>query len=140
MNETATPRRDRSAYLKRYYAKNRKKRLAYQRKYDRKHKEKKAAYMAKYRHYMRHGYHLVAFQGMPGVPVISEEEKERRLKNRAYILFKDTEYRCAAYEKKWAEDHPEEAAEHDAQYARWLEVIKDWDWETQGMAPSVFDC
>jgi len=96
--------------------------------------------MKAYRDYRRHGYELCLFQGLPGVPVLTAEEIEKRHRNRSYVLAKDTEYRCAAYEKKWAGDHPEEAAEHDAQYARWLEVIKDWDRETQGMAPSVFDC
>jgi hypothetical protein len=96
--------------------------------------------MKAYRDYRRHGYTVCLFQGAPGVEVLSDEEIKRRFQNRRYVLAKDTEYRCAAYEKKWAEDHREEAAEHDAQYARWLEVIKDWDWETLGMEPSVFDC
>jgi hypothetical protein len=132
--------RDRRQYQQSYYRKHRAARLAYQRRYDRKNKARKAAYMKRYRHDRRHGYHLAALSGIPGFPVLTEEEKERRLKNRAYVLAKDTEYRCAAFHRKWAEENPEEAAEADAQFERWQKLIETWDWKTQGIAPGVLDC
>ena len=139
-NMETTTKCNRGDYDKRYYAKNRKARLAYQRRYDRKNKARKAAYMKRYRYDRRHGIDLVMLQGLPGVPVLTAEEKERRIKNRAYVLAKDTEYRCAAYHRKWAEKNPEEAAEADAQFERWQKLMETWDWETQGMPPGILFC
>jgi hypothetical protein len=136
----ATAKHNRGDYHKQYYARNRAARLAYQRAYDAEHKPEKAKRMKAYRHDRRHGYHLAALSGIPGFPVLTEEEKDRRIKNRAYVLAKDTEYRCAAFHRKWAEENPEEAAAADAQFERWRKLMETWDWETQGMAPGVLDC
>jgi hypothetical protein len=116
-----TAKHNRGDYHKRYYARNRAARLAYQRKYDRAHKAEKAKRMRQYKEDLRHGYHLAVLQGLPGVPVISAEEKNRRFKNRAYVLGKDRDYRLAAWVRRW-----EEKVKSDPELAAWsAQAIKE---------------
>jgi hypothetical protein len=118
-----------------YYLRNRTARLAYQKAYDAdpKHKAAKAKRMKEYRYKKRHGYHRAVLAGIGNMPILSQSERDRLFRDRGHVLLQDANARCRKFHRKWAGEHPEEAAkaeaEDQARHWRDLRLERTGKWE-----------